>query len=503
MANGKPPEIQWLKDLIFATVLSIPYWQFAEIEQLQPAGFSSTFTCKSRSVELQILLDCIHAMGEGNWQKMSESLDGVEKDRLTSIAMAALSAGRGQSLGCSLPLCFSPTRERAQLPLQPFIRLIAGFDMDVWCGTTGDIEPPKGDGCGTLSAEGKPLIRCLIDRVAAGTEANRAWLRHLAWELAQTHQGSLILQQAVTIPSWPEAKKILLHSLDGNIWEACRHAHANFALQEYMRWLPAESWRDMVLRELKGHCEEAAKHDTGCRVLQRLIEHTNLTDAEPVLSEIINDRNVLHDLMLDKFGNYVVQHLFEHDAKGTQQQRVIDAMCRDDLPGKGIHDIASHRVASHVVDQALTYCKPACLAQLVEALLRDATKLHLLQKGQWGSFVFKNLIKLLDRTLKAVKEKENGSKPSNYPSEWWYRCNLLVKALLNNQQSLPRLKLDHVSALQNLCDADPDQRNQHQLSTVEHTSEESSKVKGRSRCRRRKQQQGRPGYDAALCMQRQ
>jgi len=435
MANGSQVELAWLKGFIFATLFSIP----------AVAGFEvpSEFRCQNvqfllHHYPVSDVVQVLSAMAHNDCQssEVIAFLDGLvggglqQKEMLQSLALAALTQGdealacRGASSSQGGPPCL----EVKKLPL---IRLVTGFKH--WCGHA------RGSASGSVS-EGKPLIQRLFARIVEHkkkTEPDPAWLERFAWELAKT-KGTIALQAAARAAS-REVREVLLDSIEGNILAACQHPHANYALQEYMRFLPYDCWRKNVLGELKGHCVEAAKNGTGCRVLQRLIEHITAKELDDLAAEVINDRIILRGLVVDKFGNYVVQHFLEHtgeqQANEKWQQRVVNEMCRcDKSHAQSIHELARHRVASHVVDKALTYCQAPRLAEIVEAMVENTRELTLLAGTQYGSFVFKHLQRVVEQTL------THGS-ADNRSTPWGYRCSLFVKALNKYPSSQPILKL--------------------------------------------------------------
>jgi len=385
MAHGRQADLIWLKGLIIATLLSIPNYEHT-------AAFE--------------VFKCLCAMECAGENQKERNLEWVK-----SMAMATLCAGvatfadRGH-----------PARQHGELAfadISPFVRLVTGFDQDTWCI----------DG-----AHVKPLITRLFGQLQAGTEDDRAWLRLFAWELAKTEIGTRILQQAVKVCTCDEGK-VLFQSMKDHIWDACLNPHANHLLAECMRFLPAESWQSVVLQELEGHYKEAAQNDTGCRVLQRLIEHIAPSGLRSLRAEVIDDHLVLREVMLDKFGNYVVQHCLEHDeAEERVRQQVVNELCRCDRScHQGIHELARHKAASNVLDKALTYCTPAGLGRLVDTLLKDPGNLAIMKNCQFGSFVFKHLHCVLAKTLNQNSFDE--------------RSFLVLEALLKNPQSLESLKL--------------------------------------------------------------
>lgn len=385
MAHGRQADLLWLKGLIISILLSIPNYDHT-------AAFE--------------VFKCLCAMECAGENQQERNLEWVK-----SMAMAALCAGVATFADRGLP-----ARQHGELAfanISPFVRLVTGFGQDTWCIDV---------------AHAKPLITRLFGQLQAGTEDDRAWLRLFAWELAKTELGTRILQQVVKQCTRDEGK-VLFQSMKDHIWDACLDPHANHLLAECMRFLPAESWQSVVLQELEGHYKEAAQNDTGCRVLQRLIEHIAPSDLRSLRAEVIDDHLVLREVMLDKFGNYVVQHCLEHDEAEEQvRQQVVNELCRCDRSCyQGIHELARHKAASNVLDKALTYCTPEGLGRLVDTLLKDPGSLANMKNCQFGSFVFKHLHCVFAKTFNQ--------------NSFDRRSFLVLQALMKNPQSLESLKL--------------------------------------------------------------
>ena len=50
-------------------------------------------------------------------------------------------------------------------------------------------------------------------------------------------------------------------------------------------------------------------HPYGCRVIQRILEHCNPEQTNPILEELHDN---IERLVQDQYGNYVIQHVLEH-----------------------------------------------------------------------------------------------------------------------------------------------------------------------------------------------
>lgn len=434
LAHGDEAELAWLKALILASLVTIPSCEVCDL----PEESLHTMTWSQQNPTHDVRILSAVSADQSRSHEIKILLDKLSKDQLKCWAIAALSIGDINLAGGNVQL-ENKTLHYLEVRRQPFVKLLIGVDVHEWCtrmergnSAAGTVQS---DASMRAEPSKEPLLQQLINQLEASGAADRVWLRKLVWDVARTYLGTRILQKAMEVCA-ADTKKVLLKGLETNVWAACCSPHANFLLQAGIRWMPVDVWQHFVLPELTGHYVEAAKSDFGCRVLQRLIEHCDYKDLKPLIDEVIGDKPILRELIQHRFANYVVKHIFEHDSEeGRQQHKVVDELCFvDAVRGQTIYELARHRVASHVLDQALRYSKPACLARVLEAIFSDTRELYIMKDCQFGSFVFKNLQHELEQAL-LPQSTDEGS----------YRCDLVVKSLLRNTDILGILKLSRVA----------------------------------------------------------
>ncbi|CAE8735200.1 unnamed protein product [Polarella glacialis] len=107
------------------------------------------------------------------------------------------------------------------------------------------------------------------------------------------------------------------------------------------------------------------------------------------------------ELSRHQFGNFVVQHLFEHQAS-----------CRPDLLKPllcKMSELAMHRTASHVVQSALYHCEEEGQKDIVESLLRatyPSPAIEQVAMGRYGSYVAEQLATLPSSWVQSVDLKQ-------------------------------------------------------------------------------------------------
>jgi len=434
LAHGDEAELAWLKALVLATLVTIPSCEVCDL----PEESLHTMTWSQQNPTHDVRILSAVSADQSRSHEIRILFDRLSKDQLKCWAITALSIGDINLAGGRLQL-EKKTLHYLEVRRQPFVKLLIGVSVHEWCTRMerGNCAAGSDQSDESMCAEPskEPLLQQLVNQLEASSAADKAWLRKFVWDVAKTYLGTRILQKAMEVCA-ADTKKVLLKGLETNVWAACCSPHANFMLQAGIRWMPVDVWQHFVLQELTGHYVEAAKSDFGCRVLQRLIEHCDYKDLKPLIDEVVGDKQILRELIQHRFGNYVVKHIFEHDSEeGRQQQKVVEELCFVDVVrGYSIYELARHRFASHVLDQALRYSKPACLAQVLEATFSDTRELYLMRDCQFGSFVFKNL----------QHEVEQGLIPRS-TDEGSYRYDLVAKCLLRNADILGILKLSRVA----------------------------------------------------------
>jgi len=194
-------------------------------------------------------------------------------------------------------------------------------------------------------------------------------------ELASDKVGCRFLQVALLHVDLDRDKSKILRSLLEWFQEAYKSPHANHVLQQLIKLLPVD-YLDGVIQKVAGEATTIAKHKFGCRVLERLIEHSSEGALGGIGDEIARDSEALcklggirdeiardsEALCKHEFGNYVIQKMLSHGSHKNRAE-VLEQMLASSPA------LAGHRTASHVVK---------CM---VDELLKQ---IRLLQAGELG-----------------------------------------------------------------------------------------------------------------------
>lgn len=155
----------------------------------------------------------------------------------------------------------------------------------------------------------------------AALEAACPCVSGMIWHVARTAQGSREIQALLEEQELSSDSRMQLSlELQGHVIEAMRCPHANHVLQKFIVLLgpPCSSW---VIEEImqNRYALLAARHRYGCRVIQRLLEHSDLEQLYDMVELIISD---ITALTLHAYANYVVQHLLQHGTTPYQRHRL-------------------------------------------------------------------------------------------------------------------------------------------------------------------------------------
>jgi len=80
-------------------------------------------------------------------------------------------------------------------------------------------------------------------------------------------------------------------------------------------------------------------HSYGCRVIQRILERCSESEKLAILNELVEN---FEALVVDQYGNYVVQHILQHGNEPTRS-RIIQAVRTD------LFRLSQHKFARYFV----------------------------------------------------------------------------------------------------------------------------------------------------------
>jgi hypothetical protein len=212
-------------------------------------------------------------------------------------------------------------------------------------------------------------------------------IRDLVWTFSKDRHGCRVVQQALKVAPRSLREELVLE-LHGHVREAMDSPHANFVIQQVVEIMPV-SRAEFVAVELSGVAAQVARHQYGCRVIVRLLEHS-ATDSRTVgvVNELLTEA---HELVRHSFGHFVLQAVLEHGSP-CHRHCVAVALRGRDGDEQGILHNVMNRHASCVFETAMQYCSPEDKHFMCAELLAQPGNALLLAQNQFGCFVLKPLL---------------------------------------------------------------------------------------------------------------
>jgi len=224
------------------------------------------------------------------------------------------------------------------------------------------------------------------------------------WNLSQRHKGCRLVQQA--LENCGEAERAMLaQELKGHIVEASRSPCGNYVLQKLIQVLRPQSCQ-FIIHELMEDPEEVcdlARHQYGCRILQRLFENCQAEQMEGIVHMLLNEASTL---VCHSYATYVMQQIFDF---GTETQRrklcnVLLASCQ----------LCNDEHATQVLQKALQHAPQQ--VQLAQSLVQQLPQMA---KGRHSHQTVITAMQLLpqeesERAIGLLSQKVNKLWASRY-----------------------------------------------------------------------------------------
>jgi len=221
-----------------------------------------------------------------------------------------------------------------------------------------------------------------------------------------------VLQKALEAAQAPErrrfASELFPHAV--LLYES---PHGNHVVTMLIKILPPPALQPLIDELQEKGAPAIARHQYGCRVLERLLEHCPAAQIAPLLDGLAADSEALS---LHPYGNFVIQHALEHGSPDLRRfllERLLPAAPR----------LATHRTASHVVQRMLDFCDGGCA--VVDSLLLSQSP-HSLEEvacNRFGCHVVKQLSELRDTVRRAmVQERLSAQLPFLEASQFGRRA---------------------------------------------------------------------------------
>jgi mRNA-binding protein PUF3 len=238
-------------------------------------------------------------------------------------------------------------------------------------------------------AESQEISNEIVDRMDAANKVEQSqivtWLLKATRTLSLARSGTRVVQKALEVANSSDRDR-LVESLLPFVDDLYDSPHGNHVLTKIVEVVPSAAM-GRVIDQLLGKGRAVARHRFGCRVLERLIEHCDESQIGGLIDEIVPESLALCRHL---YGNFVISHLIEHSV--SYRGLILESILPD------VPLLASHRIASHVVQKIMDHSdkdgKQAIVASLLQA--ESPNSLPDIACSRYGSYVVEQLAGMME-----------------------------------------------------------------------------------------------------------
>lgn len=228
--------------------------------------------------------------------------------------------------------------------------------------------------------------------------------------LSMQMYGCRVVQKALEVIDLDQQLQFV-NELRGHVDKCVKDQNGNHVIQKCIEVLPHDAIT-FVIDAFVGNVYTFSTHAYGCRVIQRLLGHCqDPFRKEQLLSEIMSR---ISDLILDQFGNYVIQNIIE---RGPASHR--DAIIAH-VKGQ-VCELSRHKFASNVVEKCFAFGSEQDREALVQETCGELPSqkgdsnvslcpLILMVKDPFGNYVIQKILSVVnsdhrDRLVNTMRAK--------------------------------------------------------------------------------------------------
>jgi hypothetical protein len=198
--------------------------------------------------------------------------------------------------------------------------------------------------------------------------------------IALNQHGTRALQKMIEFISTPTQVSIIIEALRDRVVDLIQDLNGNHVIQKCLNKLsPADA--QFIFDAVGQNCIEVGTHRHGCCVLQRCIDHAS-GDQKIWLIQKITETAC--QLVVDPFGNYVVQYIIDLNEPTFTEPLVSmfkGQICR----------FSRHKFSSNVVEKCLRCAGPVSKDLIVEELL-NPSEIDRLLRDSFANYVIQTAL---------------------------------------------------------------------------------------------------------------
>ena len=212
--------------------------------------------------------------------------------------------------------------------------------------------------------------------------------------IALNVHGTRVVQKMLEAAETDEQLDTLIGALNARVMDLILDMNGNHVVQRCLASLKPER-AAFVYEAVKAECVRVATHRHGCCVLQRCLDHAPDSQRVPIIGNVIvNARK----LVLDPFGNYVVQYVLE--LRQPELTRGIGQALQGSFA-----DLSLQKFSSNVIEKCLQ-SNDRLLIAMVTSEICQAKALGQLLHDPFANYVVQTLLTVgSDEEVAAMLEK--------------------------------------------------------------------------------------------------
>ncbi|KAM7208626.1 Pumilio y domain family member 4 [Naviculisporaceae sp. PSN 640] len=186
--------------------------------------------------------------------------------------------------------------------------------------------------------------------------------------IALNQHGTRALQKMIEHVNTPVQIHLIKEALKNQVVELIQDLNGNHVIQKCLNKLTAVE-AGFIFDAVGNHCIEVGTHRHGCCVLQRCIDHADGDQKKWLIARITDHAN---RLVMDPFGNYVVQYIIDLNEPSFTEPIV------ESFRGN-ICTLSKHKFSSNVVEKCLRCASDASRDAIVSEMVAPGEIMGLLR----------------------------------------------------------------------------------------------------------------------------